>query len=188
MRFIDRTGQPGPRGWEHGQHPPGEEDHPVTGVCWFEAFAFARWVGKRLSTAAEWQKVGGWPEQLSGGPCNRYPWGDVFDPARANLWASGVGRTVSVRGFSKRATPNGIHQMAGNLWEWLDEPLETIPCRPGETFESFRPLRRIVGGAFDTYLPSEATSQFVTGQPELDRRTNIGFRCAISADHLRTFP
>ena len=185
MRFTDETGQPGPRDWQRGTFAAGKADHPVVGVCWHEAHAYARWVGKRLPTAAEWQKAGGWPEHLSGGSCNRYPWGDIFDPARANLWASGREGTVPVRDFAKGSTPNGIHQLAGNVWEWLDDPLVTIPCHHGEVFQPWKPLRRIAGGAFNTYFPAEATCQFITGQPELDRCPNIGFRCALSADRLR---
>jgi hypothetical protein len=45
-----------------------------------------------------------------------------------------------------------------------------------------------VGGAFDTYFPAEATCQYITGQPELDRRDNIGFRCAVSVSRLRPRP
>jgi iron(II)-dependent oxidoreductase len=188
MRLTDRTGRPGPRSWEQGQPPSGKADHPVVGVSWYEAFAYARWVGKRLPTSAEWQKAGGWPEHLSGGSCTRYPWGDIFDPARANLWATGLNQTVPVREFSSGVTPNGIYQMTGNVWEWLDEPLDAFPCETDEAFEAWKPLRRIVGGAFDTYFPSEATCQFITGQPELDRRDNIGFRCALAADRLRPYP
>ena len=188
MRFTDGRGRPAPRDWQDGEFPRGEADHPVTGVSWYEALAYARWAGKRLPAAAEWQKAGGWPEQLSGGACNRYPWGDVFDPSRANLWATGRGRTAPVREYPRGATPNGIHQMTGNVWEWLDDLLATIPCRPDETFVPWQPLRRIVGGAFDTYLAAEATCHFVTGQPELDRRANIGFRCAIAVDRLRPGP
>jgi iron(II)-dependent oxidoreductase len=187
-RFIDRTGRPGPRDWEGGQFPKGEADHPVVGICWYEAVAYARWVGKRLPTAGEWQKAGGWPEQLSGGECTRYPWGDLFDPKRANLWASGLGRTVPVDAFPDGATPNGIYQMSGNVWEWLADPLETIPCEPGEAFVPWKAMRRIIGGAFNTYFAGEATCQFITGQGEVDRRENIGFRCAVSVDQLRPLP
>ncbi len=188
LRFTDRTGRPGPSGWSDGRFPAGKADHPAVGICWHEAAAYARWVGKRLPTAAEWQKAGGWPEQLGGGTCTRYPWGDLFDPSRANLWASGLGATTPVTAFRNGDTLNGIHQMTGNVWEWLDDVLDTIPCRHGTTFQSWRPMRRIIGGAFDTYLPSEATCHFVTGQEELDRRDNIGFRCALSIDRLRPTP
>ena len=88
IRFTDRTGQPGPRDWENRTYPSRQADHPVVGICWYEAMAYARWVGKRLPTATEWQKAGGWPEQLSGGSCNRYPWGNLFDPERTNLAAA----------------------------------------------------------------------------------------------------
>jgi len=185
MKLVDRTRRPGPRDWENGRHPAGKADHPVAGVCWYEAAAYAAWVGKRLPTAAEWQKAGGWPEHLSGGSCNRYPWGDVFEAGRANLGGAGAGGTVPAADYPQGATPNGIHQMAGNVWEWLADRLDAIPCRPDETFQGLRPMRRIVGGAFDTYFPAEATCQFITGQPDLDRRENIGFRCAVSAGRLR---
>ena len=185
MKFSDRTRKPGPRFWENGKAPAGRADHPVVGVCWYEAAAYAAWVGKRLAAAAEWQKAGGWPEQLSGGACNRFPWGNVYEPTRSNLWSAGVGHTVPVTDCPRGATPNGIHQMTGNVWEWLYDPLDAIPCGPGEAFVALRPMRRIVGGAFDTYFPGEATCQFVTGQPQLDRRENIGFRCALAAVRLR---
>ena len=187
-RFTDRTGRPGPRDWENGKHVAALAEHPVVGVCWYEAVAYARWVGKRLPSAAEWQKAGGWPDQLSGGTCNRYPWGNMFEPARTNLSAAGVGQTVPVRAYPTGATPNGIYQMTGNVWEWLDDPLQTVACLPGEFFQPWKPMRRIVGGAFNTYFPSEATCQFITGQGELDRRENIGFRCAVSLGQLRPLP
>jgi iron(II)-dependent oxidoreductase len=188
MRFVDRTGRPGPRNWENGSFPAALADHPVVGVCWYEALAYARWVGKRLTTSPEWQKAAGWPEHLSGGTCSRYPWGDLYAEGRANLWSSGLGRTAPVDAFPEGVTLNGIYQMSGNVWEWLDDPLETIPCRQDEAFRTWKPLRRIIGGAFDTYLPAEATNQFITGQSELDRRSNIGFRCAVSGDRLRLAP
>jgi iron(II)-dependent oxidoreductase len=188
MRFTDKTSRPGPRYWENGKFPTGKAEHPVIGVCWYEALAYARWVGKRLPTAAEWQKAGGWPEQLSGGMCNRYPWGDIFDPRRANVSSIGGGGTIPVRELPQGTTPNGIFQMSGNVWEWLADSLESIPGDAQSTLEAWTPLRRIIGGAYDTYFPAEATCHYVTGQPELDRRANIGFRCCVSISRLRPHP
>ncbi|HEV3120435.1 MAG TPA: SUMF1/EgtB/PvdO family nonheme iron enzyme [Isosphaeraceae bacterium] len=184
MRFVDRTGRPSPRYWENGSFPRELSNHPVVGVCWYEAVAYARWVGKRLPSSAEWQKASGWPEHLSGGTCTRYPWGDLYAEGRANLWSSGLGRAAPVDAFPEGVTLNGVFQMSGNVWEWLDDPLESIPARPEESFRTWKPMRRIVGGAYDTYLPAEATNQFITGQPELDRRANIGFRCAVTVERL----
>lgn len=187
-RFTDRTGRPGPRDWENGRFPAGKGDHPVTGVSWYEAYAYAHWSGKRLPTAAEWQSASGRPHGSGDGACRRYPWGDHYGEGKANLWSAGRGGTVSVHEFREGSTANGIRQLAGNVWEWLDDTLETIPCSAGESFQTWKPMRRIVGGAFDTYFHSEAVSMFVTGQPELDRRHNIGFRCSVSADKLRNPP
>lgn len=187
MRFVGRDGKPGPAGWTASRFPKDRADHPIVGVCWYEALAYTRWRGLRLPTAAEWQKAAGWPEPL-GGMTRRYPWGELFDPKRANVWATGLGDTAPARDFPQGDTPNGIRQLAGNVWQWLDDPLDAIPCEPGEAFAPWVPMRRIHGGAFDTYLPSEVSTHFVTGQPELDRRANLGFRCALSVDRLRRRP
>lgn len=185
MKFVDRSGRPGPRYWNRGRYGPGRDRHPVVGICWYEAVAYAQMMGKRLPTAWEWRRACGWPAQLAGEVAHRYPWGDVFDPARANLWSSGRGGTVPVEDFAAGDTANGIRQMAGNVWHWLSDPLLEVECWPGQRLEPWKPMRRIVGGAFNTYLPNEAACEFVTGQGELDRRDNVGFRCAVSLGRLR---
>ncbi len=187
-RFIDRTGCPGPLCWEHGRFQASKADHPVVGVSWYEACAYARWVGKRLPTAAEWQKAGGWSRHSGGGTCSRFPWGDLYDERKANLFAAGLGGTASVSAFPEGSTPNGVHQLSGNVWEWIEDALDGIPCREGETFQTWKPMRRIMGGSYNTYFHNEASNHFVTGQSDLDRRLNIGFRCVVSASRLRETP
>ena len=52
--FTDSTGRPGPSTWRFGTHPEGQANHPVTGVSWYEAAAYARWVGRELPTVYHW--------------------------------------------------------------------------------------------------------------------------------------
>lgn len=178
LDFVDQTGQPGPRFWSDGNFPPGEQYLPVTGVSWYEAWAYARWVGKRLPTDAEWTKAGAWPIESSPGRIaqRRYPWGESFDLRRANLWASGRRQPGDVDEFPTGVSVGGVYQLVGNVWEWTDsalvdsiDPLYHVP----ETFKSIR------GGAFDTYFESQATCHFESGEHPLTRRPNIGFRLAL---------
>jgi iron(II)-dependent oxidoreductase len=169
LDMVDRTGMPGPRYWKDGTFPPGEEDLPVVGVCWYEAAACARWLGKRLPTDAEWVKAACWPVAVAPNSVveRRYPWGDTMDQSRANLWGSGPNRIVPVDEFPGGVSVGGVYQLIGNVWEW--------------TSGVFRDeMRTIRGGAFDTYFANQATAQFQSGDNPLARRLNIGFRCALS--------
>ncbi|MBZ0269721.1 SUMF1/EgtB/PvdO family nonheme iron enzyme, partial [bacterium] len=100
--FSDTVGQPGPATWELGEYPPGRDDHPVTGVSWYEAAAYAAWAGKELPTLHHWNRVA-----LTFASAQVVP--------RANLAAHGtvpVGTTHSVNRF-------GVHDLAGNVREWV---------------------------------------------------------------------
>lgn len=180
LDFVDRSGRPGPKYWENGTYPPGTEDHPVTGINWYEARAFARWVGKRLPTDAEWMRAAAWPVTLPDGTRmqRRFPWGDAMDYSRAVLWGSQRGGTVPVTDCPGGAAVNGIYQLIGNVWEWTHsdyQPWEEEDARivlPG-------PMKSIRGGAFDTYFDHQASSGFAGGENPLARKRNIGFRCAL---------
>lgn len=179
LDFVDSTGSPGPRAWKNGQYPRGADDHPVTGVSWYEAAAYARWVGKRLPTEAEWVKAGCWPVPLDEGTRvqRKYPWGESMDRSRCNLWGTGPGHIVAVDEYAEGVSVGGIHQLIGNVWEWTTgnfgaggDPTLTLP----------NPMKSIRGGAFDTYFDNQATCQFRSGENPVARKHNIGFRCAVS--------
>lgn len=188
LQFVDGTGEPGPRSWSHGQPPAAKQLHPVVGICWYEANAYARWAGKRLPTSAEWQRAGTWPSNTGGsGKEFRYPWGNAFDPKKANTRSAGKHDTVAVDSFADGRSLNGVHQLIGNVWEWVDGPFQLDVSE--EICVLFdQPMGEIRGGAFDTYFHSQATCQFRSGQPFLYRGANVGFRCCISEDRLSSPP
>jgi iron(II)-dependent oxidoreductase len=180
LGFVDQTGQGGPKFWHHGKHPAGKGDHPVVGVCWYEAAAYARWVGKRLPSDPEWVKAGSWPVCAAGGkPMQRkHPWGDAMNREIVNLWGSGHDNTIPVQATPASASVGGVQQLIGNVWEWTNSNFgiwEPANVR----IETFSPMRSIRGGAFDTYFDSQAHCQFQSGECPLARKHNIGFRCAL---------
>ncbi|HEV3024570.1 MAG TPA: formylglycine-generating enzyme family protein [Pirellulales bacterium] len=189
LDFIDETGCPGPRFWKDGAYPAGEDDHPVVGVSWYEAGAYARWVGKRLPGDAEWVKAGCWPVPMAGSrPLQRrYPWGDTMDRQRCNLWGPGPGRTVSVAEYPSGLSVGGVYQLIGNVWEWTTGNFGVGEHAPRDLNLTI-PMKSIRGGAFDTYFENQATCQFQTGESPLSRKHNIGFRCALSICDVAAAP
>ena len=188
LDFVDQTQQPGPRYWSDGYCGPGEEEHPVVGISWYEAAAYARWAGKRLPTDAEWVKAGAWPVKLSENQSSQrqFPWGDTMDRTKANLWGSGPGTTVPVEKFADGVSVGGIYHLIGNVWEWTRSDYAPS-CFPPEEFIAESPLKSIRGGAFDTYFDSQATCQFQSGDVQMARRRNVGFRCAVSVCDLTLY-
>lgn len=176
--FQDMTGQSAPRYWRNGRHDKRLSNHPVVGISYYEAVAYAQWAGYRLPSEAEWQMAASWRIRSSAHVLRRYPWGDALDIRHCNIWASGVGVTVPVDDYPSGAAPNGILQLIGNTWEWTDSNFEVLfdddRCVIGDMV-----MKCIRGGAFDTYFSVQATSCFRTGAVCLARVHNIGFRCAL---------
>lgn len=100
-RFTDRTGQPGPSTWEVGSYAEGQEDHPVAGVSWYEAAAFARFVGKSLPTVYHWGQAFQQGQQ-------------AFVIPRSNL----DGPATRPVGEGEAMSQFGTYDMAGNVREW----------------------------------------------------------------------
>jgi len=180
LGFVDRSGQAGPRFWEDGTFARNQDDFPVVGISWYEACAYARWAGKRLPTDAEWVKAGSWPVFPDGSKPvqRRYPWGESMDRRRANLWGSGHNGPVPVHIMADGASVNGVVQLVGNVWEWTSSTFGAWEPT-GRKIETSQPLKSIRGGAYDTYFDTQAHCQFQSGAAPLERKHNIGFRCAL---------
>lgn len=178
IKFRDRTGALGPRYWREGRHDRRLSGHPVVGISWYEAAAYATWAGYRLPSEAEWQVAATWQLGETVGPARRYPWGDALDLECCNIWASGHGGTLPADAFPAGASPNGVLQLIGNVWEWVQCDFE---CQDdeGRAVIGEAPLKTIRGGAFDTYFPWQATSTFRSGLSLIARAHNVGFRCAL---------
>jgi len=188
LQFVDRTGNPGPNFWSNCRPPKGQGNHPVVGVCWYEALAFARWSGKQLLSPAQWQWAGVWASAGSAPAATKYPWGSAFDHQRANTWSSGIGDTVPVDEYYAGSTPNGVYQLVGNVWEWVSGSFSNNDVGGHEQLAFEKPPGEIRGGAFDTYLETQASCLFRSCQPRLRRGNNVGFRCCIPVAGLPTPP
>ncbi len=176
--FQDQTGEPGPRYWRNGCHDRRLARHPVVGITWYEAVAYAQWAGYRLPTEAEWQTAASWRVSSTAHAPRRYPWGDTLELHRCNIRAAGYGGTLPVDARPDGAAPNGVRQLIGNVWEWTKSDF-LCADQEGRTVVGDSRMYSIRGGAFDTYFAWQATAAFRTGMPAMARCDNVGFRCAL---------
>jgi gamma-glutamyl hercynylcysteine S-oxide synthase len=108
--------------------PPHE---PVMHVCWFEAEAYCRWVGRRLPTEAEWELAASTPDK------RRFPWGnDPADASRANLDGS-AGGPVDVACYAEGDSAYGCRQMSGNVWEWTASEFQPYPGFVADPYQEY---------------------------------------------------
>lgn len=108
--------------WREDRPPAGREDHPVVLVSHGDAAAFAAWLSAetgrrwRLPTALEWEKA------ARGSDGRMFPWGDDWDPARLNSHDAGPFDTLPVGQFPAGASPYGLLDAAGQVFEWTANP------------------------------------------------------------------
>jgi formylglycine-generating enzyme required for sulfatase activity len=113
--FVAATGQEPPGDWPEGNFPANDANHPVDGVTWDSAAAYCRWVNKRLPEEAEWEVT------ARGTEGRLFPWGN--NQSVVPLPQSG---TYEVGSKPTNQSPFGVFDMAGNVWEWVDDPYAPV--------------------------------------------------------------
>ena len=137
----------------------------------FSSRAFCTWLARRLPTEQEWEKA------ARGSDGRDYPWGDAWDSARANGQLSGLRGTAAVGSFHSGASPYGVEDMAGNVWEWTSSPYQAYP---GSDYQdpAYSPDLRVTrgGGWFDDPKTMRTTVRNALTQDA--GNDDLGFRCA----------
>ncbi len=132
---------------ENPQAAPGAftgDKRPRENVSWYEAVAFCRWlaymIGEHVTLPTEQQ----WQWAAQGNTAREYPWDGPFDANKCNTKESGIGQTTDVDRYPDGASPFGVMDMAGNVWEWCLNEYEN-PENTGLGGDARRVLR---GGAW----------------------------------------
>ncbi|MBX3054056.1 MAG: SUMF1/EgtB/PvdO family nonheme iron enzyme [Caldilineaceae bacterium] len=149
---------------------PALDSFPMVNVTHAQAALFCRWAGKRLPLEEEWEVAASSALQLE--RAFRYPWGDVFDAARANSATTAVGDTLPVGTYSPGGdSPSGAADMAGNVAEWT--------ATPGNPAQRSSQGYVVKGGSFQDDSAGLATNSRLAVDGE-EFFPWLGFRCALT--------
>lgn len=164
--FIKKTNHTPPSGWQSDQYPFEKGDHPVVNVSWNDADTYCKWLSEvtgknyHLPTEAEWEKA------ARGVDGRIWPWGDEFDPSKANTKEANIGDTTSVGQFSPQGDSFfGCADTIGNVWEWCDNWFDKDAYRK----HSGKVIRNL-------QFPKEGTQRSLRGGSYY--RSNWDARCA----------
>lgn len=161
---------------------PGSEiiqkpNQPVQGLAWTQSVEYCEWVGRRLPTEAEWEKA------ARGTDGRLYPWGDELPEEPAANFDFHFEGFTNVGRFAEGASPYGVMDMAGNVWEWTadwyDENYYAESAYENPTGPESGIIRVIRGGAWNTVSRAVRAANRHWAYPYRD--DIVGFRCAMSA-------
>jgi formylglycine-generating enzyme required for sulfatase activity len=164
------------RDWRNGAYPQGWGDRPVTWVSLEDARVYAAWAGKRLPREWEWQYA------AEGTDGRLYPWGNQWDGSAVP--APDKGRTMrgpdAVSAHPKGASPFGVMDLVGNVWQWTDEFLDEH-TRAGilRGGSNYRPQGSI--WYFPQAYKLTEHGKLLMMSPSMDRSGALGFRCVEDA-------
>jgi formylglycine-generating enzyme required for sulfatase activity len=164
------------RDWHKGTYPDGWANRPVTWVSLEDARAYAAWAGKRLPHEWEWQLA------AQGTDGRAFPWGPAW--VSANVPLAATNRTMPgpdpVDSHPSGASPYGVMDMIGNVWQWTDEFVDehtrAAILRGGEYYQ---PQGSI--WYFPQAYHNDEHSKLLLMAPGYDRSGGVGFRCVRDA-------
>jgi len=157
--------------WNDGKFPRGMENYPVVNVSYEDAQAFCKWAGKRLPTESEWQYA-------AQGPDGRvYPWGNEMDSTKCNY---GLNHLTSVIDYPEGASPYGIYDMVGNIWQLTNDIYDNgsyyyIMIRGGAYYNPASSGWYVKGGP----QPLNKTQKLLRVSQGFERNATVGFRCVM---------
>lgn len=154
----------------------GREDHPVVEVSWHGAVEYCGWLGKRLPTEAQWEKA------ARGTDGRKYPWGNQPPDLERAHFGAGWNETQRVGLLSRGASPYGVLDLVGSVWEWVSSAYLPYPYEPTDGREDLTRavVRGTRGGGHDSSAEDLTTTnrgRHVSRNPRSGHH-NIGFRCA----------
>ncbi|MFH0976763.1 MAG: formylglycine-generating enzyme family protein [Spirochaetota bacterium] len=200
--FISKTNSKPPASWQKGKYNEGSNDNPVL-VSYHEALKYAEWAHKRLPTEEEWEKAarGKGLELIKNQDESFsyiekplfYPWGNAFDPSKANsleFWVTGKIGEDTKKKFGKGLLPvymfrrfgdsvYGIVNMSGNAAEWTSSWYNAYAGNSYSNKMFGKQVKVIRGGSwFNSKEEVRTTDRRVGGLPNLYTDNIAGFRCA----------
>ncbi len=179
LMFCQKTGRSLPEFWGQDLYHCSEKfpNHPVVGVSWEDAVAYAKWEGKRLPTEAEWEYAARGDQKNMD-----YPWGNSLTPSHANYYRPGTEGTRPVGSYP----PNGygLYDMAGNVVEWIHDIYDQDYYRKSPYKNPKGPKKgrfRVIRGGGWHSGPSCNMVFYRNALPSNWVDFNVGFRCAKDA-------